>query len=140
MDIKKISAAVLCTSFALSASAAHAQVWTKIEDPNQVRQLISEKTMDGKYWKYYFRSDGKLAYAQGGFTSFRGWKINDDGAICMNIYGMPDKVIECQVLLGTGGEPAQYMLEHPRGKSAVAITDPDQSLIDALVQKAGPTK
>jgi len=66
MNIKKISAAVLCTSFALSSSPVHAQVWTQIEDPDQVRQLISEKTMDGKYWKYYFRSDGKLAYAQGG--------------------------------------------------------------------------
>jgi len=32
----------------------------------------------------------------------------------MNIYGMLDKIIECQVLLGKDSEPTQYMLVHPR--------------------------
>lgn len=140
MSIRNISIALLFTSLALSSSAVLAQSWTRIEDPDEVRQLISEKTMDGKYWKYYFRSDGKLAYEQDGFTSFRGWKVNDDGAICMNIYGMPDKLIECQSLHGTDSEPTQYRIEHPRGISAVEITDPHQSLMDALLEKAGPTE
>ena len=139
MRIITIFANALCASIALSFSAAYAQQesWHQIGDPNEVRQFISDKTLDGKYWKFYFRSDGKMAYNQNGFTSFREWTINADGAICMNIYGMPDKVLECQVLWRTDGKPVQYRLEHPRGISEFTIAEPDQSMIDALLQKAG---
>lgn len=139
MSIMPLFVTVPIASFALLLSAPHAQPesWNRVDDPSKVRLLISDKTLDGKYWKFHFRSDGKLAYEQHGFTSFREWKINAEGGICMNIYGMPDKVLECQVLLQSDGEPAQYRLEHPRGISAVEITDPDQNLIDALLEKAG---
>ncbi len=66
---------------ALSSISAHSQTesWTKIETPGEVRQLIVDKVLDGKYWKFYFRSDGIMAYEQDGFTVFREWKINADG-------------------------------------------------------------
>lgn len=142
MRMIAIFANALCISIALSFSAGYAQQksWSPIGDSNEVRQFISDKTLDGKYWKFYFRSDGKMAYEQDGFTSFREWTINADGAICMNIYGMPDKVLECQVLSRTDGKPVQYRLEHPRGSSEFQIAEPDQSMIDALLQKAGPAE
>jgi len=129
----------LCGSLALSLTSAQSQTesWKKIDDPDEVRQLIVGKALDGKYWKYYFRTDGKMAYEQGGFTSVREWKINSVGAICMNIYSMPDKILGCEIFSRTVGPPTQYRLEHNGGKSKVQIVEPEQALIGAVLKKAG---
>ncbi len=126
-------------SLVLSLASAQSQAdsWKMINDPDEVRQIIVDKALDAKYWKYYFRSDGKMAYEQGGFTSFREWKINTNGAICMNIYSMPSKSLGCQILSRADGTPAQYRIEHKNGKSKVQIVEPDQTLIDAVLKKAG---
>jgi len=139
MKTKALFVTTLCGSLALSFASAQSQSesWKKIDDPDEVRQLIVDKALDGKYWKYYFRSDGKMAYEQGGFTSIREWKINTDGAICMNIYSMPDKNLGCETFSRTDGTPVQYQLEHKDGKSRVQIVEPDQALIDAVLEKAG---
>jgi hypothetical protein len=126
-------------SIALSFASAHSQAesWTKIETPDEVRQLIVNKVLDGKYWKFYFRSDGIMAYEQDGFTAFREWKINTDGEICMNIYGMPEKNLGCDIFYQTNETPVKYRLEIRGEKLIVQIVEPDETIVDAVLKKAG---
>ncbi len=139
MKTQSLFVTTLFGSLLLSFASVHSQAesWTKIEVPDEVRQLIVDKVLDGKYWKFYFRSDGKMAYEQDGFTSFREWKINTDGEICMNIYGMPEKTLGCDSFYQTNEKPVQYRLEHKGGKSIVRIVEPDDTLVDAVLKKAG---
>ena len=139
MSPQKLTILTLCGSLALSVLGAHSQEQTaeKIDNPDEVRQLIVDKALDGKYWTFYFRSDGKMAYEQGGFTSIREWKINADGAICMNIYSMPDKSLGCETFSRTVGQPTEYWLEGKTGKAKVQIVEPDQAIVEAVSEKAG---
>ena len=138
MSPYKLSVLTLFGSLALSFAGTEpkAESWNTIDDPEEVRQLIVDMVLDGKYWRFYFRSDGKLAYEQGGFTSFREWKIDANGAICMNIYGMPDKNLGCETFSRTVGAPVEYRLEGNTGKTKVQIVRPDQAIIEALSKKA----
>ena len=139
MQFRWLFVMVACGGLAssLAITNSRADSWQKMDDPNEISQLISDKMMDGRYWRFYFRSDGKMAYEQGGFTSVREWKINAEGKICMNIYSMPDKVLSCETMSRTDGTPVQYRLEGKTGKSEVQIVDPDQALVEAVVEKAG---
>ncbi len=128
----------LCgVALSFSGAKLHAETWTVVGDPAEVHQLVVDRALDGKYWKYYFRSDGRMAYEQDGFISVREWTINDDGTICMNIYSMPDKIVGCETLSRTDETPARYRLEGQTGLSAVEFVAPDQSLIDAALERAG---
>jgi hypothetical protein len=142
MKARVYFAAILYGNLALSVASApaYAEAWKQIDNPKDVRQLIVDKALDGKYWKFYFRSDGRMAYEQGGFTSVREWKISAGGAICMNIYSMPDKTLGCQILYQTDGKPVRYQLKHKNGRSVVQIVEPDQALIDAVSKRAGKVK
>jgi hypothetical protein len=121
----------------LTCASTWAESWTKVESPDEIRKLIVGKALDGNYWRFYFRSDGNLAYEQGGFISVREWNIDANGAICMNIYSMPDKRLGCEVLSISDGTPTEYRLEGKTGQHKVQIVDPNQALIDAVVEKAG---
>ena len=124
-------------TFLFSNVNSQAESWITVDDPEEVRQIIGDMALDGKYWKYYFRSDGRMAYEQDGFISVREWTINEDGTICMSIYSMPEKIVGCETLSRNDDTPAQYRLEHEIGLSAVDIITPDQALIDAVLERAG---
>lgn len=114
-----------------------AESWKTIGEPDQVRNLITDKALNGNYWKFYFRSDGTMAYEQAGFISVREWKINAQGAICMNIYSMPDKDLGCEIISVSDGSTPEYRLEGKTGRHLVQILDPEKALIDAVTKKAG---
>ena len=139
MKTQSLFVTTLIGSIALSFISAHSQTesWTKIETPSEVRQLIVDKVLDGKYWKFYFRSDGIMAYEQDGFTVFREWKVNADGEICMNIYGMPEKILGCDPFYQTNETPVKYRLEIRGEKVLVQIVEPDETIVDAVLKKAG---
>ena len=126
--------------FFLSGIASDAETWVTMNDPVEVRETISEKGLDGKYWSFYFRRDGKMAYEQGGFISIREWSVRDDGLICMSIYDMPDKILGCETLSRNTGTPVRYRLEGQTGQAVVDIIAPDQALVDAVTEKAGATE
>jgi hypothetical protein len=142
--MRKISivSVVLCSTFATSftTASAYAETWKQVQSPDKIREIIVDNALDGKYWKFYYRSDGRMAYEQGGFISVREWKIEPDGAICMNIYSMPDKSLGCEILSISDGAPVKYRLEGKTGRHTVEIITPDQALIDAVAEKAGPVE
>lgn len=124
-----------CLAVLLGSLRSQAESWAKVDNAEEVRQLVADKVLDGKYWKFYLRSDGKMAYEQSGFTSFREWTVNVDGAICMNIYSMPEKSLGCEILSRTTRTPIEYRLEGTTGRTKVQIVEPNQAIIDALSRK-----
>ena len=126
-----------CLALLSAVSGSQAETWKNIDDPDQVRQLIVDKTFDGNYWKYYFRSDGKMAYEQDGFVSVREWTVNEAGEVCTNIYGLPEKILGCEKISQIDDKPARYRFEGQTGAHSVQILEPQQALIDAVLEKAG---
>ena len=78
-----------------------------------------------------------MAYEEDGFTAFREWKINTDGEICMNIYGMPEKILGCDIFYQTNETPVKYRLEIRGEKLIDQIVEPDETIVDAVLKKAG---
>ncbi len=118
---------------------AQAEVpWTTISDSAELRQLVSGRALDGKYWKFYFRADGVMAYSRNDFPSVRGWNITPDGRLCFHVYQMPDRVIDCQTVQRTDGEPPQYRFASETSDFPIRFSEPDQDLIDAVSNRAGP--
>lgn len=143
MNFRLSAAAMICGGvFAMVIGAvAQEDSWARIDDPDEVRRLVSNVVADGKYWKFYFRSDGKMAYEQGGFTSFREWKVSPEGEICMSIYAMPEKILSCQTIQRSRDEPVRYRMRQKDHVTAdVQLVEPDQAIVDALNEKAGPVE
>lgn len=128
-----LSGAILSLSFV----ETQAETWTPINNAEDVRKIISGNALDGKYWSFYFRSDGRMAYEQGGFISIREWSVREDGAICMNIFSMPEKILGCEVLFRTKETPEKFRLSGQTGQTMVDIIAPKQELVDAVAEKAG---
>ena len=124
--VSVVLSSTLATLF--TAASVFAETWKKVQNPGEIRELIVDKALDGKYWKFYFRSDGRMAYEQGGFISVREWKIDSGGAICMNIYSMPDKSLGCEIFSISDGVPVKYRLEGKTGRHTVEVITPDQTL------------
>ena len=36
--------------------------WVSVTDPQEVKELVSGKAIDGKYWTHFYRTDGNMAY------------------------------------------------------------------------------
>ncbi len=122
----------------LTAVAQADPTWTTISDPAELRQLVSGRALDGKYWKFYFRADGIMAYSRNEFPSVRGWNITSDGRLCFHVYQLPDRVIDCQTVQRTDGESPQYRFASETSEFPIQFSEPDQKLIDAVSNRAGP--
>ena len=130
--------ALLPLAISTQAPAQGDTEWIPIDDAGEVRALIAGKELNGGYWRFYFRADGKMAYEQADFISFREWSIDDDGAISMSIYSMPDKIIDCQSIEGTEDSAPRYRIRAANGNFEIEITEPSGELVSALLEKAGP--
>lgn len=123
--------------FVLAVLHVQAREWKKITDSNELRELIRDQVFDGKYWVFYFRQDGKMAYLQNNFVSFREWNIKRGGELCMNVYEMPDRIIDCLTVYRSTTEPAKYRIDATTGKNIVDLRTPSKELVDALTERAG---
>ena len=57
----------------------------------------------------------------------------------MDVYSIPDRIIDCQTVQKSSGSPIQYQLINNRsaGSWKIRFTDPSAKLIDAVTQRAG---
>lgn len=122
----------------LAVALCYAQEWEKITNPEELRELLSGKEMDGKYWVYYFRPDGKMAYLVYDFMSVREWAIKDNGDLCLNVYSMPDRIIDCFTIDQTSSDPKQHRITGKTGVFIIKFTEPSERLVNAVMEKAGP--
>ena len=128
--------------FILSFTNTNAQTdqeWIDINDPEELRNLISGRSMDARYWAYFFRADGKMSYWQDGydFISVREWTIKENGDLCLFVYSRPDHIIDCPKIQKTSTSPVQYRHKGATGNQIVRFMDPTSNLIDAITKTAG---
>ena len=117
--------------------------WVTITDPDEVRALVSGKTLDGKYWKYYYRRDGNMAYpySRTNSMSVRKWNIDDKGRVCSAVYSKPDRVIDCVAIQRASDDPTSYQMKWSSGLSKFEFFDePPENMAGALNETAGPVQ
>lgn len=135
-------AACIGVLFAMQLEDARAdQQWITITDPDEVRTLVSGRTLDGRSWQEYYRTDGKMSYLYIPEDSLvvREWKVGDDGGLCTSVYSRPEYVVDCYMLQRTAAEPVEYRHTHKMGTSKFRFLDaPPKRLSDAIVERAGP--
>ncbi len=132
---------LVVTTFAGSLSSAPGDTtddWITIDNPDEIRELISGRALDGEYWKFYFRADGVMGYSKNNFPSVRGWSITEDGKLCYSVYSMPDRIIDCDRIQRTQSSPATYRFKSETREFPIRFSAPAQDLIDAVAQRAGP--
>lgn len=120
---------------------AHAQTnaeWRVISDESELRELISGKLLEGTYWTYYFRADGKMGYKQYDFISVREWKISEGGEICMAVFSRPEKIIDCETVEKTNTSPTEYRMTSEIGVFEFSLQNPTDELVNAVLDRAGP--
>ena len=116
------------------------QHWITITDPDEVRMLVSGRTLDGGSWQEYYRADGKMAYLYLPEDSLvvREWRIDDDGGLCTSVYSRPEYVVDCYTLQRSAAEPVEYRHTHKMGVSKFRFLDAfPKRLSDAIAEKAG---
>ena len=124
------------------ASVAQGQTepqWINIEDPDELRELVSGKAIGNKGWVEYFRADGNTAQLDYGSIAIRKWSINDNGKLCTAVYSLPDHTITCITFQRTTSDPAQYRIQFIIGevRNFRVFDEPPKSLVDALVERTG---
>ena len=123
------------------ASVAYGQTepqWINIEDPDELRELVSGKAIGDKSWVAYFRADGIMAFLMQGSISIRRWSIDDNGKLCEAVYSLPDRIINCLTYQRTTSHPVQYRVQTSYDWSKFRVFDePPKSLVDALVERTG---
>jgi len=125
------------------ASAQAETEWVAITDPDEVRELVNERTLDGKYWKYYYRNDGNMAYyyPETNAMTVRKWNIDDKGRVCSAVYSKPDRVIDCVTIQRASDDPASYQMKSRIGLSKFEFFDePPENMSSALNKTAGPVQ
>jgi len=74
--------------FSATSTSAWAQEWKELKNPQEIRALLSNKTLsglgaDGRQAVSYFRSDGVGLKIVEGERIPRAWKVRDDGLYCV---------------------------------------------------------
>lgn len=129
-------AAVLAAALAASGPCAAAEEeWTEVNDADQLRTLLEGKAMDGNYWVFYFRQDGKMAYLQDDYETVREWRVTEEGALCFNVYGMPDRIIECPEIQRSATDPDRYRIKNKNGVHDFKIAEPPKRAMDLIEAK-----
>ena len=138
MNLQKVLVQlILFLTMLFVLALSNAQDWEKITNPDELTELLSGKEMDGKYWVFYFRPDGKMAYLQDDFVSVREWTIKNNGELCLNVFSMPDRIIDCLTIAQTGSDPKQYQITGKTGVFIIKFTEPSERLVNAVIEKAG---
>lgn len=99
--------------------------WKPLTDAHEVRELVADRTLDGKYWRNFYRRDGNMAYhhVETDAMSVRKWKIEDDGRLCVAVFQKPDRVIDCFTILRSGDDVSEYQLKWGSGINAFELLD-----------------
>lgn len=135
---KMLMQLVVLPAMLLVFTPAHAQEGERITSPDELRELLSGKEMDGEYWVFYFRPDGKMAYLQDDFVSVRERTIKDNGDLCLNVYSMPDRIIDCLTIHRVDNQPGQYQISGKTGLFKITLKEPSDRLVNAVMERAGP--
>lgn len=117
--------------------------WVSVTDPQEVKELVSGKAIDGKYWTHFYRTDGNMAYhySPSNAMTVRKWTIEDDGRLCSAVYSKPDRVIDCFTYQRASDDSTKYHMKGASGSNSgdFEIFDtPPENLVNALNEKAGP--
>ena len=134
---------VLAVAEATHQNAQAQEEWEPINDPAELRQIVSGNSFDGEFFWDYYRSDGAMAYYNKQYDSVvvRKWVIGDDAKLCTYIYAMPDKLVECTTFERSAQNPDVYRVLIDRGYSVqmkLSKEPPRARLVDAVNDKAGP--
>ena len=78
-----------------------------------------------------------MAYLQNDTVTFREWDIKNGGKLCMNVYDMPDRVIDCLTVSRRNTEPVEYRIDGRTGKNVVKLGTPSKELVDGLAERTG---
>lgn len=131
--------------FALTVSTSTiAEEWISIDNGDELRRVLSGKSLDGGEFADYYRSDGAMGYInrEYGTIVVRKWVVSDDGELCTYIYVMPEKLVECARFERSGIDQDLYrmtIISRGGNKMQARLTDtPEQTLIDAVNNVAGP--
>ena len=130
---------LLASLMSVSGNAQQESQWETIDNPKDLRDLISDRSMEFGVGAYYLRADGKMIYSNRVYDSmvFREWTIEDDGEICQTVYGHPDNVVECIYLQQSSSDPGLYRIgDAGQGAYQFRFADPSQKLVDTLSAKA----
>lgn len=127
---------------------AHAEAqsddeWVAVTDPQEVWQLVSDRTLDGKSWRHFYRSDGNMAYynVDTDAMSVRKWTVKDDGRFCVAVYEKPKSVIDCFTILEAEGSAGNYQLSWASGTDAFELIDgAPENMAQAIDEVAGPAQ
>ena len=143
--MKSLCSALLVSSILAtvgSAPDARSQTdWSPVSDPNEVRQLVNGRAIDGKYWLHYYREDGNMAFfhVDTDAMSVRKWNIKNDGRLCVAVFQKPDRVIDCFTILRKEGAETEYRLKWGSGINAFELLDePPENMKAAINETAGP--
>ena len=64
--------------------------WVDIKDPNELRDLYSNKTFRGNGWVGHYRADGKgILLVQGGNPQPRIWEVKGNDLVCATAGSAP---------------------------------------------------
>ena len=74
--------------FSATSTSAWSQEWKELKNPQEIRALLSNKTLsglgaDGRQAVSYFRADGVGLKIVEGERIPRAWKVRDDGLYCV---------------------------------------------------------
>lgn len=134
---------VLLASSGSSALAQNEVGWVALTDADEVRQLVTGMTLDGKYWKHFYRADGNASYyhVDSGSMSVRKWDVKDDGSLCIYVFQVPDRVIDCFTILRSDGAETKYELKWGSGSNAFELGEPPpEGMVQIIDEIAGPMK
>ena len=129
--------------FAGSVSAAVGETqWVSVTDPQELKELVSGKAIDGNYFTHFYRADGNMAYyyPRSNAMTVRKWTIEDDGRLCSAVYSKPDRVIDCFTFQRASDDPTKYHIKNETGANSgdfEFFDTPPENLINALNEKAG---
>jgi hypothetical protein len=125
-------------SLSTETIAEEHQEWVTIDNPRELRELVSGRALDGKYWKFYFRADGVMAYSKNNFPSVREWNVSDDNKLCYSVFSLPDRIIHCHTIQRTRESPTLYRFESETEEYLIEFSTPAKDLVDAVNERAGP--
>ena len=118
--------------------------WLAMDDPDELRLLLSGKALEGTDFTDYYRSDGAMGYYNKNTdtTVVRKWVVRADGDICMYIYFKPDKLVACNRLHRSAEDPNLFRVTiEGRGYSMQGrlIETPPKALVDTVNDVARPS-
>ncbi|MCP5001942.1 MAG: hypothetical protein GY933_25225 [Hyphomicrobiales bacterium] len=119
--------------------------WVQINDPAEIRKIFSDKTfMVRKSRTDFYRKDGNMISNNKSYgldtIAIRKWTIDGDGGVCLLVFSMPDKIIDCFKVHRNPQDPEHFRITYSSDGSVFLfrpIDGPSKRLSDSLNKKAG---